>query len=81
MKYGNVCDITEMLTTQLLAKSQKIEVEWWRMSAVSVQNGIPQQLSDPTWFWYILIAKKWTYAQSECFFEEKPSCFDKPVQS
>jgi len=49
------------------------------MSAVCVQNGVPQQLSETTWFWHILTAKRWTCALSEHSFEEKSNLFDKPA--
>jgi len=59
--------------------SQKFEAAWWWTSAVSAQNGIPEQSSETTWFWHILTAKRWICALSECFFKEKPSFFDKPA--
>jgi len=49
------------------------------MSAVSMQNDLPQQLSKTTWFRQVLIPKRWTCALSECFFKEKPSFCDKPA--
>ena len=44
-----------------------------------MQNGVPQQSSETTWFWHIPTAKRWTCALSERFFKEKPSFFDKPA--
>jgi len=45
------------------------------MSAVSAQNGVPQQSSETTWFWHISTAKRWTRALSERFFQRKAILF------
>jgi len=76
------CDVTKTGSNPATSENKsKFEAERWWMSAVSVQNGVPQQSSETTWFWHILTAKRWTCALSERFFKEKPSFLTNLPQS
>jgi len=51
------------------------EAERWWTSAVSAQNGVPQQLFETTWFWPTLTAKRWMCALSERFLRREAFLF------
>ena len=61
-----VCDLATSENKSKICRAMTV-------SAVSAQNGVPLQLSEMTWFWYTLTAKRWTCAASKHFFAEKPS--------